>query len=65
MNIDVSKVDSQIRFLLGQAKGLRDRGAGAAWAERNAVAFDEIAELLRQLRQEKQMTGLGGKRLTE
>ena len=65
MNLDIAQIDGHIRFLQGQAKGLRERGRGAAWAEGHATQFDQIAELLRRLRQEQQMTGIGGKRLTE
>lgn len=65
MRIDIEQIDKHIRFLQSQAKGLRERGNGAAWAEGHATSFDQIAELLRRLRQEQQMTGLGGKRLTD
>ena len=63
MNIDVAKLDKQMAFLKSESDRLN--GLGSSWAARNAVICDEIRETLRQLRQDKQMTGLGGKRLSD
>lgn len=63
MHVDINEIDRHLRFLQGQAKGLRERGRGAAWAEGHATQFDQIAELLRRLRQEQQMTGMSGERI--
>jgi hypothetical protein len=63
MRVDIEQVDKHLRFLKAQANGLRSRQGGAAWAEANATQFDQIAEILRQLRQEQQMTGMSGERI--
>ena len=64
MHVDVTKLDEYVRFLRNESQRLRERGDGA-WADKKATTFDEIAETLRQLRQDKQMTGIGGKRLSD
>lgn len=61
MNIDVAKLDSQIRYLQNEVSRLGS--LNAAWAQRNLEKTQEIIETLRQLRQEKQMTGMNGKRI--
>jgi len=63
MKVDIAEIDKHIRLLKSQANGLRARQGGAAWAEANATSFDQIAEILRQLRQEQQMTGMSGERI--
>jgi len=63
--IDVAQLDRDIAFLRAEAQRLRDRAGGQKWAERNAAAFESIAETLRQVRQDRQMTTLGGRRLSD
>lgn len=64
MHVDISKLDRHISFLQSEAAYLR-KLPNARWADGKAAQFDQIAEVLRQLRQEYQMTGIGGRRLTE
>jgi hypothetical protein len=59
--LDVAVLDRHIAFLKEESSKLRPMGA--AWATRKADQFDKIAELLRQLRQDQQMGGIGGKRI--
>lgn len=62
-SVTVEKLDAHIRFLqnevsrLGKIDGL--------WADRNRLHCVDIIEILRQVRQEKQMTGINGKRISE
>jgi hypothetical protein len=63
MHIDVAKIDKQIAFLQRETSRLVE--IGSPWADRNAALMQEIAKTLRQLRQEKQMTGMDGQRLGE
>jgi len=63
MIIDITRIDQQIAFQHEQAKNVQARNTGAKWANDIAAKYMAIAETLRQLRQEKQMTGVGGKRL--
>ena len=63
MIIDVARIDQQIAFLHEQAKKVQANNMGAKWANDIAAKYMAIAETLRQLRQEQQMTGIGGKRL--
>lgn len=65
MNVDVPKLDRQIKFLQEQAARLDAMRAqpGNQWATRNADMMRSIAEVLAELRREHQMTSLGGKRL--
>lgn len=63
MIIDVAKIDQQLQFLQREISRLVE--IDSPWANKNAATLQEIAETLRQLRQEKQMTGVGGKRLSD
>lgn len=65
MKHDIALLDRQIKFLQEQAVRLRSGYATAQWAQAQANMFDGIRETLRVIRQEQQMTGLGGKRLEE
>lgn len=62
---EVSKLDAMIKFLGEESAYLRKNHKGLAWAELKAVKFDGIAETLRKVRQNQQMTGLGGQRISE
>jgi hypothetical protein len=59
----VSNLDAQIKFLQGEAEYLRKNHKGMFWAENKAAQFDLCAEAIRQLRQERQMTGMSGERI--
>jgi uncharacterized small protein (DUF1192 family) len=59
--VDVAKIDKQLAFLQREISRLVE--IDAPWASKNASMLQEIAETLRQLRQEKQMTGIGGSRI--
>jgi hypothetical protein len=63
MIVDIPKLDQHIEFLNGEASRLM--GLRSPWADRQAAKMKDIAEILRQLRQEKQMTGIGGKSLSD
>lgn len=61
LNIDVAKLDRWRQFIGREIMQLREKGA--KWAHDKADTMAEINEFLRQVREDKQMTGLGGKRL--
>lgn len=59
--IDVATIDRQITFLRREVERLR--GMQPQWAQDKAAQFESIMETLRQVRQQKQMTGLDGRRI--
>lgn len=61
MPVDIATLDRHLQFLQREQSQLRQRGE--AWSDRKADQLGEIAEVLRQVRQERQMTGMGGKRI--
>jgi hypothetical protein len=63
LKVDVVKLDRQIKFLTDQAVTLRRTQQGASWAMNRAAQFEEVAETLKEIRQEHQMTGVGGRRI--
>lgn len=65
MNVDVPKLDRQIKFLNEQASRLDSMRAqpGNQWATRNADMMRSIVETLVELRREHQMMGMGGRRI--
>lgn len=62
--IELNQLDRHIAFLRDEARGLRER-QGAQWALAKANRFDEVGDYLVEIRRSRQMTGLGGKRLSE
>ena len=62
--IDIAKIDGQIKFLHEQAGQVKARNPGQGWADALATRYLAIAETLRQVRQEKQMTGISGKQIS-
>lgn len=62
MIVDVAQIDRQLAFLQREISRLVE--IDSPWASRNAAMLQEIAETLRSLRQEKQMTGVGGKTIS-
>lgn len=63
INIDVAELDRHINFLTYEASYLRKQAK--PWADTKAERIDAILVLLTSIRREKQMTGLGGKRISE
>ena len=61
--IDITAIDRHLTFIASEITDLRNRRA--PWADRKADRFEAIRETLRQIRQDKQMTSLGGKRLSD
>jgi hypothetical protein len=61
MIIDVAKMDRYLLLLHAEVKRLRMLGQG--WANEKADQFDELAELVRQLRQARVMRGPDGVRI--
>lgn len=59
--IDVPTLDRQLAFLQKEIQRLREMSAG--WALDKAAKYEEIAETLRQVRQQKQMTGFAGRQI--
>ena len=62
---DVTKLDKHIEFLRGEARYLRTSQPKAQWALTKANRFDEVADALVEVRREKQMTGMSGKRIED
>jgi hypothetical protein len=56
--LTVEILDRHLKFLQHEAHHLR--GTGKRWAQDKAAHVDEIAEILRQKRQELQMQGVAG-----
>lgn len=65
MIVDIVKLDRDIKFLRDEAKSLRDRQGNAPWALTKSNRFDEIADQLVEVRRDKQMTGMDGRRIDE
>jgi hypothetical protein len=60
-HLDVAALDRQLQFIQEEQTYLRKQHAD--WADRKHRRFEEIAETLRSVRREKQMTGIGGRRI--
>lgn len=56
---DAATIDRQIAFLRKEMERLR--GMQPQWAQDKAAEYEGIIETLRQVRQQKQMTGLDGR----
>lgn len=63
--IELNKLDRHIAFLRDEARGLRERQGKAQWALAKAHQFDEVGDFLVEIRRARQMTGIGGKRLSD
>lgn len=63
MIVDVAQIDRHLAFLQREISRLVE--IGSPWASKNAATLQEISEILRQLRQEGLMTGIGGKRISD
>ncbi len=57
----VAEIDKHLTFLASEITNLRNRRE--PWAERKADQWEALRKTLQQLRQEKQMTGMGGRRI--
>lgn len=65
LEIDVNKLDRQIEFLRSEARYLRTSQPKAQWALSKATKFDEVVDFLIEIRRGRQMTTIGGKRLSD
>lgn len=63
--IELNKLDRHIAFLRDEARGLRERQGNASWALAKANRFDEVGDFLVEIRRGRQMTTVGGKRLSD
>lgn len=63
--IELNKLDRHIAFLRDEARGLRERQGNASWALAKANRFDEVGDFLVEIRRSRQMTTVGGKRLSD
>lgn len=63
MSIEVATIDRHLTFLASEITSLRNRSEG--WAQRKADQWEALRQDLQRLRQEKQMTTVGGKRLSD
>src|SRR5205809_882819 len=64
INTTIAHLDYCLKFLHEEAAWLRKHNAGLFWAEVKIRKLDAIAELLRQVRQDKQMTTGAGYTIT-
>ena len=62
-DVDVETLDKHLAFLARETERLRKRGE--RWADGMAERLQAIAETLTLIRRQKQMTGIGGQRITE
>jgi hypothetical protein len=60
--LSVAQIDAHLAFLHAQQR--RSSAMPHAWAQAQATQFAQIAELLRSVRQWKQMQGPDGKRIS-
>lgn len=65
LQADIDKLDRQIAFLRDEAKRLRETNPKAQWALNKANRFDEVGDTLVEMRRARQMTTVGGKRLSD
>jgi len=63
VHVLVSQLDAYLKFLADETAYVRKHFPGAIWADAKARKMEGIAEVLRQVRQDKQMTTVGGKRI--
>lgn len=61
MRVNIEALDKQREFLAKEVKILREMKD--AWAVRKADTFEAISKTLLAIRQDQQMTTVGGKRL--
>lgn len=60
----LEELDRGIRFLADESARLRTSEQGKQyWALQKCRSMDDIAEILRKVRQSQQMTGMSGKRI--
>lgn len=58
---EVATIDRHLTFLRSEIEYLRKRSE--EWAQNKAANLESIAETLTQVRRDKQMTGMAGKRI--
>jgi hypothetical protein len=63
MTIEVARLDRHLAFLSSEISGLRKRPE--PWAARKADQWEALRQDLQRVRQDQQMTGVGGKRLSD
>lgn len=61
ITVAVDELDRQIRFCQSEIQGLGR--IDQPWARSKMESFERVAETLRQVRQFKQMGGIGGRQL--
>lgn len=59
----VDQIDKARKFVQSEAQALRRAYADKGWAQIKARTYDEVDELLTELRRSIQMTGMGGKKI--
>jgi uncharacterized protein (UPF0303 family) len=59
--IDVTRIDKHLTFLASEITNLRNRSE--TWAQRKADQWEALRQDLQKIRQDRQMTGIGGKRI--
>lgn len=59
--IDVARIDRHIEVLRNEIAYLESRAE--SWAQRKAASFREMQKDFLDIRRERQMTGIGGKRI--
>lgn len=63
INVDAKDLDGHLGFLRNEISYLRKQDK--PWAETKADRMEKIMVILDALRREKQMTGMGGRRIDE
>lgn len=63
MSVTVAALDRHLTFLASEITNLRNRPE--AWAARKADQWEALRQDLQRIRQEQQMTTVGGKRLSD
>jgi hypothetical protein len=59
--VDVEKIDQHLKFLRAEIEQLD--GRAEVWAARKKRALESIVDTLAEVRRDKQMTTISGKRL--
>lgn len=63
INVDIKDLDGHIGFCRNEIANLRRQDK--PWAETKADRLEKIMVILNDIRREKQMTGMGGRRIDE
>lgn len=63
MTVDVNQLDRHLSFLRYEISNLRKQDK--PWAETKANQLEQIMVVIADVRREKQMTGMGGRRIDE